>query len=382
MKNPIGTLLKPRFVAASVACATAILFAVLAFAQTTSTAPSPTAGLPRFFIYQAPQGVADDSGEPSIGSNWTKEAVNHNHNVDGTSNDIPNGGTTLYFGGFADAMAKITWDDCSSPAGALWENKTLVSANTPRAFGDPILFTDHDTGRTFVAQLEGLTPAGATIDITDDDGDTFTPSDGVVPSDIDHETIGAGPYRLPNSISHPDYPNAIYYSSQSIAEARAMRSDDGGMFFTGNAPAPLLYNINDCAGLHGHVKVAPDGTVYIPNVGCGGAVPFHETGAHQAVIVSEDNGQSWSIRPIPDSTTHGNGAADNSILQTRDPSVAVASDSKTIYFGYQGGDGHAYIAVSHDKGVTWSPSVDVGANVANGGPVLNGTFPVVVAGDP
>jgi PKD repeat protein len=369
-------IFRPLYLAAVLVCAAAIL-TVLSFTQTTK-ASQPTAGLPRFFIYQSPQGVADDAGEPSIGSNWTKEAINHNHNVDGSINDIPNGGTSLYFGGFLDAMAKVTWDDCSSPAGALWENKTLVSANTPRAFGDPILFTDHTTGRTFVAQLEGLTPAGATIDITDDDGDNFTPSDGVIPSDIDHETIGGGPYHLPNSIPH-SYEDAFYYGSQSVFEARTLRSDDGGMLY--NQTATPMYRVNDCAGLHGHVKVAPDGTVYVPNVACGGAVPFHETGAQQALIVSEDNGETWSIRPIPDSTTHGNGAADNSILATRDPSVGVATDG-TVYFGYQGGDGHPYIAVSHDKGLTWSPSFDVGASVTNGGPILNATFPVVVAGDP
>src|SRR5437868_6405536 len=286
--------------------------------STSTTTVNTTAppGTPRFFNYMSPPGVADSSGEPSIGSNWTRETISHNHNVNGSVNDIPNGGTSLYFGGFSPAMAKVTWDDCSSPAGALWENKTLLSANTPRAFGDPILFTDHNTGRTFVAQLEGLTPAGATIDITDDDGDNFTPTDGVVPSDVDHETIGAGNYHEPNSISHPDYPNAIYYGSQSVAEARVLRSDDGGTLFTGNQPAQPMYNVTQCAGLHGHIKVAPDGTVYVPNVGCGGSAPFHETGAQQAVIVSEDNGQTWSIRPIPDSTTHGTGSAANVIPQT------------------------------------------------------------------
>src|SRR5256886_12698772 len=84
----------------------------------TATAPP---GTPRFFSYMSPQGVADSSGEPSIGSNWTREAINQNHNVNGSINNIPNGGTSLYFGGFSPAMAKVTWDDCSSPAGALWE---------------------------------------------------------------------------------------------------------------------------------------------------------------------------------------------------------------------------------------------------------------------
>src|SRR5438270_10539975 len=340
-KSPVSQsgLFNARLILALCLCSVGLGLTIFSFASTPSSTSTATAavtttappGTPRFFNYMSPSGVADSSGEPSIGSNWTTEAINQNHNVNGSINNIPNGGTSLYFGGFSPAMAKVTWDDCSSPAGALWENKPLLSANTPRGFGDPILFTDHDTGRTFVAQLEGLTPAGATIDITDDDGDSFTPSDGVVPSDIDHETIGAGPYRLPNTISHPSYPNALYYGSQSVVEARTLRSDDGGMLY--NQAAAPMYRVNDCAGLHGHIKVAPDGTVYVPNVGCGGSVPFHETGAQQAVIVSEDNGETWSIRPIPDSTTHGNGSADNTLLQTRDPSVGVATDSKTIFFG-------------------------------------------------
>src|SRR5205823_10866905 len=93
------------------------------------------------------------------------------------------------------------------------------------------------------------------------------------------------------------------------------------------------------------------------------------------------NGITWTQRPIPDSTTTGNGSADNAILGTRDPSVGVATDG-TVYFGYQGADGHPRIAVSHNKGQTWSPSVDVGVPVINGGRILNCAFPTVVAGDP
>ena len=354
--------------------------ATTAATATATTAAAAAPGSPRFFLYMSPPGVADSSGEPSIGSNWTKEAISHNTNVNGSTNNIPNGGTSLYFGGFSAAMAKVTWDDCSSPAGALWENKPLLSANTPRAFGDPILFTLHDTGRTFVAQLEGLTPAGSTIDITDDDGDSFIPSDGVVPSDIDHETLGGGPYHSPLPNPGPLYPDAVYYASQSVADARAFRSDNGGLVFS-QAAAPMFTNV-DCQGLHGHIKVSPaDGTVYVPNAGCGGSVPFHEVGAKQAAVVSENNGITWSIRPIPDSTTNGESDLNNTLPATRDPSIGVATDG-TVYFGYQAANGHPMIAVSPDKGLSWSRSVDVGANVLNGGPVLNATFPAVVAGDP
>src|SRR5207302_1614517 len=280
-------------------------------------------------------------------------------------NNIPNGGTSLYFGGFLSAMVKVTWDDCSSPAGTLWQNKPLIAASSPHVFGDPILFTDHTTGRTFCGQLEGLTPAGCAIDITDNDGDSFIPSDGVIPSDIDHETIGGGSYHSP--LTGTVYPNAIYYASQSIAEARALRSDNGGFVFS-QVAAPM-FTIADCSGLHGHIKVSPaDGTVYVPDKGCGGVLPFHES-SKQAVAVSEDNGLTWSVRLV--STSTGNGEEDNPAdgsHQTKsDPSVGVATDG-TLYFGYQANDGHPHIAVSTDKGVTWSKDTDVGAAVVNGGP--------------
>src|SRR5437899_609992 len=281
-KNPASQsrLLTLRVFAALALCSVAAVLGTFSFATTGSTATAivnttAPAGTPRFFNYTSPQGVADSSGEPSVGSNWTKETVCHNTNVNGSPNDILNGGTSLYFGGFSPAMAKVTWNDCSSPAGALWDNKPLLSANTPRGFGDPILFTLHDTGRTFVAQLEGLTPAGSTIDITDDDGDHFIPSDGVIPSDIDHETLGGGPFHstLPNP--GPLYQDAVYYASQSVTDARAFRSDNGGLVFS-QATTPM-FTIDDCSGLHRHTKVSPaDGTVYVPDKGCGGILPFHE----------------------------------------------------------------------------------------------------------
>jgi PKD repeat protein len=350
--------------------------------------PSASPGVPRFQNYQAPPGIADDVGEPSIGCNWKSEQSFSNSMF-----NIPNGGRVMLFGGFSPDLYRATFDDCSSPAKPNWEAKPLLLASTPRAAGDPILFTDHDTGRTFVSQLEGLTPAGSTTDITDDDGDNFMPSEGSsLPSDIDHQTFGGGIFHSGGVGPTGSYPNAVYYASQSVADARAAQSQDGGVTF---GPGSPMYTINDCAGLHGHIKVSPkDGTVYVPNVGCGGAVPFHDLDAKQAVIVSEDNGITWNIRPIPDSTTHGNGNEQNTRLQTRDPSVSIDA-AGNVYFVYQAedrltevmsgadkvGDTHPKVAVSHDRGLTWEPSVDVGANVINGAPVRNATFVTATAGD-
>ena len=357
-------------------------------APASPNAVTASPGVPRFQNYASPPGIADDVGEPSIGCNWKSETSSSNSMF-----NIPNGGRVMLFGGFSPDLYRATFNDCSSPAKPLWEAKPLLTASTPRAAGDPILFTDHTTGRTFVSQLEGLTPAGSTTDITDDDGDNFLPSEGSsLPSDIDHETFGGGIFHAGTLGPVTAYPNAVYYASQSVSDARATLSQDGGLTF---GPAFPMYTINDCAGLHGHIKVSPkDGTVYVPNVACGGAVPFHETGAKQAVIVSEDNGITWNIRPIPDSTTHGNGSADNTIIGTRDPSVSIDADGN-VYFVYQAedrltgnpdgkdiaGDTHPKVAVSHDHGLHWEPSIDVGATVINGNPIKNATFVAATAGD-
>ncbi len=338
---------------------------------TPTPTPPPLAGAPRYFNYVSPQGLADSVGEPSIGSNYKSEKLFSNSMF-----SILNGGTTLFFGGFSPSLVRITFNDCSSPAGTLWEPKPLLTASTPRGFGDPILFTDHTTGRTFVSQLEGLTPAGSTTDITDNDGDSFLPSEGSsLPSDIDHQTIGGGPFHAPLT-GTTLYPNGIYYASQSVADARAALSINGGFTF---GPAFPMYTTLDCGGLHGHIKVAPDGTAYVPNNACGGTDLVGHTDGQQAVIFSEDNGVTWIISKIPGSTTYSDD----------DSSVGVSSDSVTIYEGMQSGDGHPRIAVGHRQAnhtITWDPVVDVGAPSANvvvdGGPILNTTFPAVVAGDP
>lgn len=339
--------------------------------------PPPAPGAPRYQIYDSPAGVADDAGEPSIGINWnTEQSFSNSNIVTGLPNSpIPNGGTSTYYGGFLSYMLAITFDDCSSPANATWDQKPVTLPATTRAFGDPILFTDrgwpaypgmpaaNGTGRTFVSQLEGLTPAGSTMEYTDDDGVSFLPSEGGAPSGLDHQTVGGGPFHdpLPPGLV---YPNAVYYASQSIADATSQLSFDGGITFPFQTP---MFTAADCAGLHGHIKIAPDGTAFVPDKGCAtGGVPLLN-GGEASAVVSEDNNATWQIRPIPGAITSGND----------DPSVGVATDSNTIFLGYQAANGHARIAVSHDKGVTWTHDTDVGIIAG----VQNCAFPAVVAGD-
>lgn len=307
-------------------------------------------GTPRFFNYHAPPGVAEDAGEPLIGVNRKTEKV---------FGGIPNGGTVNYFGGFLPYMLSVTFDDRTAPATTTWKQVPLVMATLPRVYGDPYLFTDRDTGRTFVTQELGLTPLGSTMEFTDNDDAPFTPSMGSgAPSGIDHETVGGGPFHepIPQGVD-PNYPNGVWYCSQALAYAVCALSLDGGITF---GPSVPMYTLAQCGGLHGHIKIARDGTAYVPNRGC-----FFEDGDHQGLAVSEDNGITWTVRSVTTSTPGD-----------RDPSVAVADDG-TLYFAYQASDGKSRVAVSHDKGVTWSKDTDLGASLG----IQNSVFHTAVAGD-
>ena len=315
--------------------------------------PPPATGIaPRYQVYPAPPtaGGAASSGEPSIGVDW-------NPNVASLKYGTVNQGGVAFFTANLNEY-RVSFDDCSSPAAATWTDVSSPVETVTTL--DPIGHCDHfggsHPGRLFQSQLAGATSVMA---FSDDDGNTWLQSQGSgQPAGVDHQTVGSGPYNVgatPPPPPHPAYNNAVYYCSQDIATAFCARSDDGGLTF---GPGVPIYNLTTCSGIHGHVKVAPDGTVYVPNRGCG---------ANQAVAVSADNGLTWAVRPIPDSTP----AIGN------DPSVGLASDG-TAYFGYQDGSGAAKIAVSHDQGKTWSASVNVGGQLS----IANSVFPAVVAGDP
>ncbi|MBV8898586.1 MAG: PKD domain-containing protein, partial [Verrucomicrobia bacterium] len=195
---------------------------------------------------------------------------------------------------------------------------------------------------------------------------SYTPSQGGgVPSGVDHQTIGGGPFHtpVPTGVS-PLYPNAVYYCSQELVTAFCALSVDGGVTF---GPGVPIYNLTQCGGIHGHVKVAPDGTVYVPNASCLGG---------QGVAVSEDNGTTWTVRPVRGTAINGSPFQSAPSQGLVDPSLGIAKDG-TVYFGYQNGDGTAHIAVSHDRGQTWVNDQDVGSIIN----LQNVTFPEVVAGD-
>jgi hypothetical protein len=317
------------------------------------SAPPGTGVAPRYEIYNPPAAGSNTlgrfSGEPSIGVGLG--IAGHPEGRSMFQSDVQTLRTTFNSG-------------CAINR-AVWENKP---APTSQEDFDPILFTDHQTGRTIVSLLDfAANPAVGEMSFTDtaapfNDGDVYTPSQGTgIGSGIDHQTAGGGPYHLdpitglapPHS---PTYPNAVYYCAQALLDASCARSDNGGLSF---GPSVVVYQeatATSCGGLHGHIKVAPDGTVYLPNKDCGG---------EQGVVVSEDNGLTWNIRHVPNSGAGGS-----------DPSVGVGSGGR-VYFGYADNDTKPVIAVSNDRGLTWGQSLDVGASLG----INNVVFPAVVAGD-
>jgi len=298
--------------------------------------PPPVPGVPRYQSYTpAPgSGLGLSAGEPSIGADWKTGKFMFQSDVQ-----------TL----------RVGFDrSCPSFLKSLWENK---SSPTSAEDSDPILFTDPWTGRTWEGMLLLLTGRNEGA-VSDNDGDLWVPSQGsAIDSGIDHETIGGGPFAPPLTRDPGGalYPNAVYYCSQDLETAMCAVSADGGVTF---GPAVPLYTFQDCVGIHGHVKVGPDGTAYVPNRNCGSA---------QAAVFSSDNGATWTISTVPDST-----AGDS------DPSIGIGSNG-TVYFAYQASDGRSMISVGRRSGTTiaWSPSQDVGASFA----IRNTVFPAVVAGD-
>ena len=356
-------------------------------APATPAAPlATTPGMPRYYNYAPPPGIGESSGEPTIGFNLATKRVMYIAGLQTLQATLPENITPL---GSVPAACNADWKDVSFLTTSL---RSL----------DPILFTDQNTGRTFVSQLNSISQTSPVLiglnslmAYTDTDGEpnpanpnneAWTPAQ-INPPDgsNDHQSVGAGPYPPAlAALSNPlNKGSAVYYCGQGgyVLAATSLpycsRSDDGGLNFGRPVAAYTAVPVIGCTqAIHGHVKVAPDGTVYLPNAQCAG---------QQAVAVSEDAGSTWTLRKVPGTAVAtGSGAAvivDPSVAVSKDPPVP-GETSNTMYFAWVGpGDGasdnHAWVQVTKDRGVTWSEPYDVGASHG----IQNALFPTAVAGD-
>jgi hypothetical protein len=299
--------------------------------------PPEVGALP--FVPDQQHGLADRAGEPSIG-------------ID------PRTGAVMFQA--KQQTVRVTGFDSTGPGSSVWEDATQPVEGLQTS--DPMIYTDPDTGRTFVNQLE---VQGCSLQaFTDDDGKTYTQSAlGCGPGiAFDHQSIVAG--KKTEGSLRPDpvaYPNFLYYCTNDVAAADCATSIDGGLTFL---PATPVYTSedSDCSELFGHLKTDPKGTLYLPPDGCG---------KHQGVFVSEDNAVNWRFSPIPNSTPSSDAGH---------PSIAAAKDG-TVYFAYGSNDGgpsgRIHVDISKDKGKSWGADIPLGADLG----IKVARFPVVVAGE-
>jgi hypothetical protein len=294
-----------------------------------------------------------NAGEPSIGNNW-------------------NTGVTAFESGLETLF--VTFDDTCPANGqsSLWAMRqapTLLAVDS-----DPILFTDHQTGRTFAGSLTLLSPDTCKISFTDSDGlptasapSGWTPAVGNgIGSGVDHETIGGGIFHAP-LVGSPAYPNAVYYCSQegepnTGPPSFCSLSTDGGLNFGPSVPTTNP-PINVCGGLHGHVKVSPvDGTVYLP---------FNECNGVGSLLVSTDNATTWTIQHVNNGTISAEPSA-----SFQDPAVSIDAAGR-VYYIIANNDSAAAVFTSDDHGATWTLRGDVGAAYG----LHNIRYPAATAGD-
>jgi hypothetical protein len=303
------------------------------------------AGGPSYTIYPAPAGLGESAGEPSIGFNPKTKAVMFLANQ-----------STL----------RVTFDEASQPPTATWA--AAADVKTDATTLDPILHTDPVTGRTFVSQLS----AGCSfMAFSDDDGRSWTenPIGCGLAAGFDHQTVGTAPRTAADPVTPGLYPRLVIYCAQAAADGDCSISRDGGLTY---GPQIRAYNtaVDNCSGIHGHIKSAADGTLYLPVRYCADG-----TGAeHPGLAVSEDGGLTWRLSRLDKHIAGGQG----------DPAVGVGADG-TLYFASASAISPAKrydatkieVSVSRDKGKTWTGPVDLSTPVG----LKNVEFPLAIAGD-
>ncbi|MDQ6656529.1 MAG: hypothetical protein M3Y80_12045, partial [Verrucomicrobiota bacterium] len=338
------------------------------FGGADATAP----GLPRFQNFYPPVGSSAESssGEFNIGFNATTGrimAMNTGPIWRLTPPEIA-----------APPFRPTALPECCE---AFWQDKSSTVTDTGL---DPILWTDSTIGRTYASN--STAGANAAYAYSDNDGDSYVPVGAAPPNGADHQTVGTGrypnvaPFNVPGGLGDPANPvthgRYVLYCSQTLVGSLCQRSDNFGSSYAAGVPStgPGTVNSQGCGGLHGHVRIAPNGTAWLPDKSCG---------SKQGGGVSSDAGTT----PFSEFVVSGNndvngGAPFTSVPQAdgADPSVAIDSTSRA-YFAYvnneaNGQEGHVHVAVSENNGTTWIRDVDVGASKG----IKNAVHPEAVGG--
>lgn len=256
---------------------------------------------------------------------------------------------------FGGVRPGVAW---TSDEGATWQRivPTLASEEAQRATVDPYLYVDPATDRVFV---DNLLPSlnCSLLSWSDDEGATWDHSMAGC-FETDHQTVFAGP---PTTTTTLGYPNVVYRCAISAAAllttsfaSTCQSSLDGGVSWlppgepafvtdptrTGHADVPGW-----CDGGVGHGHVDATGRVYVPKGWCG--QPW--------LAMSDDQGLTWTRVQVAD-----NGMP-RSYAGTDAHEAGVGVDAEgNVYYAWIARDRLPYIAVSRDRGSTWSDPLMVG----------------------
>jgi hypothetical protein len=183
--------------------------------------------------------------------------------------------------------------------------------------------------------VDDTTLACTVLKWSDNKGKTFSVNPLACGGGVtDHQKVAVGKGTRLADPTGLLYPNIVYVCANGLVETPCAMSVTGGNTFLPSVPAGLIdlgtKTLNAGCAFQGQPIAAPNGTLYMPIIGCGAKV-----------IWSTDNGLTWHVRTV--STDASSDA----------PNIGITPDG-TLYYLWTSADFKPRLARSTNKGKTWT----------------------------
>jgi hypothetical protein len=233
----------------------------------------------------------------------------------------------------------LTWSDVSP---------RIAGVRVPPETNDPYVYVDPGTGRVFQFAMAPILVCSM-MSWTDDQGASWltNPRGCWAQGWWDHQTMVASTPRT--LVATPAYPHILTMCTNGAVDIACGRSLDGGLSWGPTGSPPSVAG----ASLHGHIKAAPDGTLYLPR-----------NSNYATVFVSTNDGLTWTPHLASAFNDSPGGA---------DPTVAV-DDAGNAYFAWIDAVGHVKLSISKNGGATWSAPIQASP------PGVTANLPALAAG--